>query len=130
MTDDPITIGTRLWRREEWMPRVTDPASGKMVAAPYEAFFRSATVIGETKGTWQVGHEGAAPMHHAARVNKRTLREPMSGGYSGHQWFTDAGKDADIWAHSRRHKIVEAVQRCDVPTLKKIAAILDEETAQ
>jgi hypothetical protein len=124
--DDKITIGTRLWRLEEWRPRVFDRSSGKMVSAPYEDHFREATVIGETKGTWLVGEERAATTRHAARVNKRTLREPMSGGYSGGQWFTDAGKDADIWQRCKRHEIVEQVRQCDVATLKKIAELLGD----
>jgi len=121
VTDDPITIGTRLWSFDENRRRYAPDGTGVI----YEEHFAAATVLGETKGTWIVGQEGSSPFTHST-VNKKTLREPAKGGFSGRQWFTDTGKDSDIWAHSKRRQIVEAVRGCDVPTLKKIAAILEE----
>ena len=115
MTDDPITIGTRLWQFDENRRRY---APGSMGPPIYEEHFTPGVITGEARGTWIVDGR--------CRVNKRTLREPMRGGFDGARWFTDAGRDANIWAHSRRHQIAEAVRRCDVPTLKKIAAILEE----
>lgn len=115
MSDDPIGIGTRLWRFDENRRVYRDRNSPPV----YEEHFVPDVITGETKGTWLFGRRS---------VNKRTLREPSSGGFSGAQWFTDAGKEDAIWAKDRRRDIVRLVERADVTTLKKIAALFEEPT--
>jgi len=111
MTEE-IGIGTRLWRFDENRRVYRDRHSPPV----YEEHFVPDVITGETKGTWLIGR---------LTVNKRTLREPSRGGFSGCQWFTDAGKVAKIWAKHHRREIVDKVDRCDVPTLRKIAELLD-----
>lgn len=123
MTDE-ISIGTRLWRFDENRRIYQDRASGPT----YEGHFEPFVVVGETKGTWKCARNEQAHPRSWSSVNKKTLREPATYGWRGRQWFTDAGRDAAIWANGRRHEIVSLVQACDVATLKKIAAVLEENT--
>ncbi len=119
-----IGIGTRLWKFDE-NRRVYRKRHGSPV---FSEHFTPGVVTGETKGTWSVGHNSGAG--RTVRVNKRTLREPANGDYSGHQWFTDAGRDDAVWAHERRREIVRLVDTCDVPTLRQIATLLNVETKE
>lgn len=84
-------------------------------------------IVGETKGTWLVASLSAegAVVGHSHAINKRTLRTPARGGFSGSQYFTAASLAAREYCEAHAYPIAERIRRVDdVDTLRKIAALV------
>ena len=122
-----IAIGTRLWRFDENRRVYSERGIRGMII--YAEHFVAGYVVGETPGKWLCASSRDADIashpNSTIHVNKKTLREPARGGFSGAQWFTDEGRDANIWAKHHRPRIVSALERCrDADVLKKVAILL------
>lgn len=75
----------------------------------YAGHFVHEEIVGETSRSWIVGRR------------KKKISKKKSEGII----FTDEQKDANIWMHDYRYKIIQMVEQCrNVDTLRKIAEIV------
>ena len=104
----------RVYRRED---------DGRATGGPiYAEHFSAHTIHGETKQSWLLG------INDPFKVNKATLREAGKSGFHGYQWFTEQGREDNIWVHEHRHKIVQKVEReMRAPLLREIASVVGYE---
>ena len=113
-----IKVGDRLWRFD--INRRVYNGSGMNSRIIYAEHFTPHTITGETVKSWLI----AGDYGDAIRVSKSELREAGKGGYGGHQWFTDSGREDDIWRHVHRSKITDLVDRADPALLRKVAEVV------
>jgi hypothetical protein len=104
-------IGDILHHYEEWRGR-----------SNYMDGWQSLEITGETKFSWLLK---AGWREH--KVNKKTMLE-NNGQWGNIRWFTDEGRDGQIWRKEHGPAIYRAMQRYDlsISQLKRIKAILDE----
>lgn len=82
--------------------------------------WREETIIAESPTHWHVG-----PEYDRRKVRKTTLFEAGKQGWSGSQWFTDAGRVDCEWLDQHAGGIARHVEFCkDVEQLRAIAKII------
>jgi hypothetical protein len=99
-----LGIGSIIWRFDENHRIYKEPRGGP----DYRSFWRECAITGETSRSWIIGNCGKCP--------KRG--EHVGWALSAHE------VDDDVWAKDERHRIVRCVERCNVATLRAVAALV------
>jgi hypothetical protein len=124
-----IGIGSTVWvfdqNHREYPPTPAGrlwPTSGPI----YRAHWVATKITGENRLNWITCY-GKIPKKPNADGQRRIPR----GGYSPIRVaFTPAEVDDDVWLHEHARRIAERTERCDVATLKKIAALIGYEPTE
>lgn len=102
-------IGDKVWRFDP--NRRVYPKDKAISGGPiYAEHFWQDTIVGETSRSWLVGGRDWDQI----KVPKKN----PTGIY------TDEQKEAEIWEHDHRYRIVKMVQRCTPEQLKQIAKLI------
>ena len=99
-----LGIGSIIWRFDENHRIYKEPRGGP----DYRSFWRECAITGETSRSWIIGNCGKCP--------KRG--EHVGWALSIHE------VDDDVWAKDERYRIVRCVERCNVATLRAVAALV------
>lgn len=113
-----IRAGDRLWRFD--INRRKYDGHGFSARIIYAEHFTPHTITGETTRSWLIDDA----FGHSTKVSKSELREAGRNGFGGYQWFTDQGREDDIWLHEHRHKIIRMIDTADGTTLRKVAEVI------
>ncbi len=110
---EPVKIGDMLHRFDVNRRVYTKaPLGGLYGSLIYAEHFSAHRIVGESKGAWIVDNSYGG----AAKVGKRLIGAGV--------WFTDAGKDDHLWAHSHRHNLRDLLNHADAATLRAVAVVL------
>lgn len=103
-----MKIGDTIWRFDE-NRREYAVIEGKRFGRPiYRSHWRPCKVTNETTRSW---------------VTEFHEKAPKRGVHPG--WaFTEEEVDDDVWQNSHRYSVQEAIRKIDVPTLRKVAALI------
>jgi hypothetical protein len=100
---EPIGIGSTVWVFDINHRVYTKPHSHP----DYRQYWVERKVTGETSRSWCIGYRKC----------------PKKGPHNGYS-FTEQEVDDDVWSVAERHKIIRVVERCDIATLRSVAAVL------
>lgn len=90
-------------------------------------------IVGETKATWLVASVSAegTVVGREHPINKRTMRTPARGGFSGSQYFTDESLAALRYKNTHAYAIAENIRRVDdVAILRAVAKLVGYDDAE
>lgn len=114
-----FAIGQRIWSFDENRRRyATDSATGRRAGSPiFAAHFEPHTVAGIEARSYLIvrGHPPEGQWNTPVKVGFDKAERA---------YRTDDERDAQIWVEDHRWKVVEAVRRADVATLKRVAAVV------
>lgn len=115
-----ITVGSTLYVFDQNRRVYQRDEQGRSIGAPiFSKHFVPETVIGETPLSWLL-----SPQSKPRKVNKKTMKIAATNGYGGWNVYTATQMEDSIWGEENRRKIIRAIERCDVATLKAVAAII------
>jgi len=113
---DGIKVGDRLWQFDINRRKYSGTGLGARII--YAEHFIAHIITGETPRSWIIETFG-----HVIKVSKSGLKEAGRRGF-GHQWFTDQGREDEIWSNVHRPKIRRMIDGADAATLRKVAEIV------
>jgi hypothetical protein len=121
-----MQIGDKVWIFDSNHRCYEDNRGNKLDRCWYRGYFVERYIVGETKQSWLVGHEGGKPDDRwNIKVNKKTLTYPGSYGKDGRLYISEEEIDRACWLNDNQYRIREDVGRCrDYEKLKKIDEIL------
>lgn len=110
-----MEIGDKFWGFD-WNRRVY-PKEKKGFQGPiFAEYFYRVEITGETSRSWIFSSEGST---------MERFKAPKKGPDNRRMFFTDEEKADKVWSHDNRQPIIRDVNRCDVATLRAIAAIVN-----
>jgi hypothetical protein len=107
-----FTVGQRVWAFDENRRVYTERAgrlSGDLI---YAGHFREMKVLAIDKRSYLIGWPDGKG------------GEKVGFAKAERMYYTDQDREDRIWKNDHRYKIVRLVERADVATLRKIAAIV------
>ena len=114
---DGLSVGATVWKHDPYFRRYD---RNREATQPRERF-RPHIIMGETTRSWIVGHAW-----EGKKFPKNCANTKMRRGYL----ISEQEVDDMIWSSEHRYRVARAVEYTDIPTLRKIAAMIgyNEET--
>jgi len=122
-----VGLGTRLWIRDRDHTYGYSRDSDSLER--FASRWREHEIVGETRMSWIMRGVGA----FSDRFDKKLSKKSLALAGRRIRWSLDgiAAEYAEaLWAQKNRFRIHDAVLRIDVPTLRKVAALIGYEAAK
>lgn len=125
---DGLQVGSTVWVFDVNNCVYPQRGAGTSWGSPiYREHWVRRTIVGENRASWLIEYGESFPKRKDPK--KIHLMTYGRSGFSGSRVALSLQEvDDACWANDKRRDMVRAVERCDVATLRKIAALVGMES--